>query len=759
MLNLFGSEKVPGVEHAQLYRSDSEPHKWFVATDRVGIARDDGGDALVSFILYARDLDRLGPEDAEIERGWLGLTTQVAITPEEEQKILTHLRAKLAAERANGSAFLRVNGIPVSAVPPEPEISYPPEFIGGTATFSLLGPDLVPHSYGAGNPSMIGTNLASFAADLPQDGAELLRQTLQKGNIPAIVEYKNLTFLARIPAVEITITGDRHEFFNEVVTHYFSSHSQTTTVDYWGWFHYTYTQYWSTSITTLDQFRSQFQSVTIEIDDRDFRSDPEATELRKSLEEMALGIFKDTVMPAMFDPMAAIPPEQRKNFDSVHQQLHGKIEINIKRSAVVEKHINPNSVLRSVLKPQEIERATSYLDLGRPMFSELAVGVHANVDFENDPVYGLKVFIDYDQHDDVRNVRVKKAKEFLIQDADTIQRFRVIMAKGADGAPKDVYRLWSKLIYRETGDEIRVPPGEGTAIESRDREQVISYRRLGFRKVTISLGSMPESVRSVEVRMNQPGAAAPSSQQTFELTRDRPTAVFFTHTGREDPEPYEYRFVYVLADRQRMDLPKQTSQSETLSVGDPFELTTTTRFVAQGDFTVIDKLVVDATYTDQPNDLRVTHHAELTANGEGSDWVVGLRNPDVHQFEYLVVVLYKGGARQEQGAKKATLGETTFVGLGAVDSLEVTLVPNFDAATYRMALVDMLYDDGTGTRKQQSYRLEPDGPDAVFRVLLRDATKRTYRRRIRLVGVQPGANQDSGWHDGEDTFLLVQWPL
>ena len=760
MLNLFGSEKVPGVEHVQLYRSDTEPQLWYMVTDRVGIARDDSGDSLISFILYARDLDRLGPNDAEIERGWLGLTTQVAVTPEEEQKILEHLRARLQAERAaGGSAFLRVNGIPISAVPAEPELSYPAEFTDGKASFTLLGPDLAPHTNGDGNPSLLGTNLASFSADLAQDGAELLRQSLQKGNIPAIVEYKNLTFLARIPAVEITITGDRHELFREIVTHYYSSHSQTTTVDYWGWFQYTYTQYWSTSITTLDQFRSQFQSVTIDIDDRDFRDDPEASELRKKLEEMALDLFKDTVMPAMFGPMAAIPPEQRKNFDSVQQQLQGTVRINFKRSAVVEKRFSPNSTLRSVLKPAEIERATSYLDLGQPMFTELAVGVHANVNFDDDPVFGLKVFLDYDQHDDVRNVRVKKAKELLIQDAETVQRFRVVMAKGADGAPKDAYRLWSKLIYRETGDEIRVPPGDGTSIESRDREQVISYRRLGFRKVTVSLGSIPESVRSVEVRMDQPGSSAPSAQQSFELTRTKPTAVFFTHTGREDPEPYRYRFTYVLSDNQRMDLPERTSQSETLTVGDPFELTTTTRFVAQGDFTVVDKLVVDAVYQDLLNDLRAAHHAELTANGQGSDWVVGLRNPDLREFEYRVVVLYKGGAKQEQAARKATLGETTFVGLGAVDTLVVTIVPNFDSTVYRMALVDMRYDDGAGTRKQQSYRLKPDDDDAEFRVLLRDASERGYSYRVRLVSLQPSDSKDSGWRDGDDTFLLVQWPL
>lgn len=759
MLNLFGSEKVPGVEHLQLYRSDSEPHKWYMVTDRVGIARDDAGQPLISFILYARDLDRLGPTEAEVERGWLGLTTQVAVTPEEEQKILAHLRAKLQAERANGSAFLRLAGLPISALQAEPEISYAPEFISGTAMFTLLDSELVPHVVGSGHPSLLATNVASFAASLSQDGAELLRQSLQTGGIPALVEYKDLTFLARIPAIEITITGDRHEFFNEIVTHYYSSHSRTQTVDYAGWFRYHYTQYWSSSITTLQQFRNQFQSVQIEINDQEFRDDPEAAALTKQLETLALEMFKDTVMPSMFEAMAAMPEEQRKSVDSVSQELRGTIRISLKRSAVIQKPYSPNSVLRSVLKPDELARATTFLDLGQPMFSELAVGVHANVNFKDDPIFGLKVFIDYDQKDDLRNVRVRKAKEFLIQDADTVQRFRVPMARGADGAPKDTYRVWSKLVYRETGEEVRVPPGDGTAIESRDREQVISYRRLGFRRVAIALGLIPDSIRSVEVWMEQPGAQAPSAEQTFHLTRDKPSAVFFTHTGKEQPEPYRYKLTYVLAGDQRMDLKTETSQSELLSVGDPFELTLSTPFIVAGDFSVIEKLIVDATYQDSANDLRLTHHAELGRNGETSDWVVGLRDPDRLAFDYTVQVLFKGGAKQTQTSRSGTLGQTVFVG-GGVDALEVMLVPNFDSAVYRLALVEMLYDDGDTTRRQQQFRLSPDqSEDVMFRVLLQDATKRKYRYRIRLLGVSPGVTADSGWRDGEDTFLLVEWPL
>jgi hypothetical protein len=554
--------------------------------------------------------------------------------------------------------------------------------------------------------------------------------------------------------VTIRIHGDRREFLREIVTHYTETHTTTTEVDLFGWYSYTYQEYFTKTITTMEQFRSSFQAISIDIDDRDFRNEPEAQDLTKKLEEMALALFKDTVMPSMFAAMAAIPPEQRKNFDSVVQTLEGTVDITLRRSDVVEKQIHPNGQLGGLLTPAEVKRVTRVLDLGQPTFQELAVNVQANVDFEHDPVFGLKVFCEYDQQDDKRNVRVRKAHEFLIRDADHVDRFRVLMAKGADGAPKDTYRYWSKIIYRESGEEVRVPASG--SIETTERELVISYRRLGFVKVTISLGSMPDSVRSVLVRMRCPGVTAPSGDRTFELTRQSPAAVFFTYTGHTDQaSEYGYSLVYVLTDGQRVDVPEQFSRSETLVVRDPFELGSGTTFVAQGDFAVIDRIVVDATYVDAINDLRVTHHAELSANGQSSLWSFGLRDPGKLDFEYTVAVLFRDGSRGMQGPLPGRLSTTTFVGSGAVASLEVKLVPNWDQAKYRMALVELEYIDAANSiERREAFQLRVDD-EASFKVQLQDRTLRRYRYRIRLLGVPPEPNLDQGWQEGTDTFLLV----
>jgi len=52
-----------------------------------------------------------------------------------------------------------------------------------------------------------------------------------------------------------------------------------------------------------------------------------------------------------------------------------------------------------------------YVDLSQTFFQELDVTVHPNVNFVADPVFALKVSLDYDQQDDIRNEHIKRAKD------------------------------------------------------------------------------------------------------------------------------------------------------------------------------------------------------------------------------------------------------------------------------------------------------------------------------------------------------------
>ena len=65
MLSLYDVDKAPGVDHVQLYRDDERPHVYYMVTSRPAIARDDEDNPLFTFILYARDVDRIAPDDLE----------------------------------------------------------------------------------------------------------------------------------------------------------------------------------------------------------------------------------------------------------------------------------------------------------------------------------------------------------------------------------------------------------------------------------------------------------------------------------------------------------------------------------------------------------------------------------------------------------------------------------------------------------------------------------------------------------------------
>jgi hypothetical protein len=216
---------------------------------------------------------------------------------------------------------------------------------------------------------------------------------------------------------------------------------------------------------------------------------------------------------------------------------------------------------------------------------------------------------------------------------------------------------------------------------------------------------------------------------------------------------------YLMTDGDRMDLPEVDGRGETLVISNPFEQATQTRFIAQANFNVVQKVIVDARYEDRENDVVETHHAELTANGESSAWSVPLRDPAKLEFSYSLIVLFKNGSRQEQPAVTRVLGETVPVGITAVDALQVTLIPALDFTRFSTAVAELEYTDGNGVTERQNFIFRKDGPqDALWTVLLRERAKRSFRHRMRFVGTNGNGSQQTDWTETTDTILVVAPP-
>jgi hypothetical protein len=773
MISYFGSITVPGLEHITVFRDDEDSNQFYALPSTPRLARDDKGNLLLDLMIYARDVDKLKPEDLEAQRGWLAASVELQLTAEEHDKIIAYLRTL----QDQSAFFFRVFGI--TAAPPEPKVALPPLFVDGSVTLIVPNPGGTTTALATSKPSLISTNVSTVSGDLSQDSSELIRQAVVKGGLPLTANYQ-LTFLARIPSIKVTIHGERTAFLTESINKYKAVNTIYHEFSYgWWWDYYWWTLRWSeeytTTNTSISSFQKEVQSVTLMIDDSEFRDDPESQKAKQEFESMAIKLFSDTVVPNIMKDVSGQLAETKKKLEAaggdtkdpnkevlglseLSATIEGKVDITMEKRSVIRVTKNPNGTLARDLTEDQIKKSIVYLDLSDPFFKELPLRVRANVNFAQDPVYGLKVFVAYDETDDRLSHPVKGSKTMLFTSAEQVQSFRQILARDADGRVKDTYSYWSEIIYKDTGQTIRVP--SSGSLQSRDTELVISYRSLGFIKVNLTMEPMPLDVQAVEVAIRYPRSNLPTASQKVTLSQAHPTATFFTYTGHDgEPDPYKYGLTYVLTDGERMSVPEVDERTDTLTISSPFKDTVTTTFVAQADFSQVSTVIIDATYADSANNLMVTHHAELKANGASNAWTIGLRDPHKLDFNYTTTLVFANGSSPPAKTLPGTVGGTVLVGSGAVDALEVTVVSNLDWGAYKSAVVQFEYrDDANSFKKTQTVSLSSTTQDGKFTVPLRDPTKTGYRYRVVLLSADASKNHDFSWQNGSDTLLVIAPP-
>src|SRR5438046_7802510 len=106
MLSLYDQIIVPGVEHVVLYRDDERPHRFYMVCDQASIVREADTSPMFTFILYARNVDTLAETDREVERGYVAMSTQVAVSAADQEKIRAYLRGRLGDAIGRGLRFL-----------------------------------------------------------------------------------------------------------------------------------------------------------------------------------------------------------------------------------------------------------------------------------------------------------------------------------------------------------------------------------------------------------------------------------------------------------------------------------------------------------------------------------------------------------------------------------------------------------------------------------------------------------------------------
>ncbi len=782
MLNVFPSFVVPGVENVTIYHDDTNPNQFYVVPDMPAVKTGPDGKPLLRLLVIGRDfyLFKDKTQDltgTETELGLLTMTTSLEIS----QADLDKIRAYLASLRNYYRPAFRGGRVTFEIVPAHPDpsqiqLGFPEWTTPAKVTFSIAGQGagdtFIKVATGSDAPSLLTDCMATYQATLGQEGVELLRQALTKGYSAASVWYQ-VSFVARLPAINISITGDASNVYSDIKK-YIQVHENYSGDKSGSW---SYPQ-----VSDLNQLKQISASLHIEYDDSDFTQAAGAdTDIEKQIENFifttATNYIQNVFFAAPFspgvptaelgtDPLAHNPWKDPNAAPAATNQLWLKnftqdMEGNFGFSATYNKNIvvtkNPSAMLEGVISKDDYQNSIISADLSVPYFQILDVAIAVTADFVNDPIAAIIVHCEYNQTDDITGDVRQHTDEFEFRTGQEQYRFQAFMAKAKDGTPKDQYSYSTRLVYKFSADPVTNP-----AVTTNARELFLGYNNLSCVRVSAVLGSVPvDTVSRVQVHFEypDPNLTVQSKSKDIFLSPDHPSDSWFTFTGNNPSPEYTYQCTYFLSNGETIQSNVQKSTSGTCPISAPFQDTLNVTFVPQGQFPPTQQIVISARYIDG-DDYRETAVHSFTSLHDTWNWQVRLRDKSKRAFQYKVDTTFADGSSDTGDWKDGAEG-TILAGQLAQKILEVDVVPALIdfSKTWKLVIVKLKYtDDANGVDEQQTFQISSQNSSGQFpwRFPVKDQKNRTYTYEVDAYGLDPSQTKVVGPTSTDNSALVIQ---
>ncbi|MFE6040212.1 hypothetical protein [Streptomyces sp. NPDC056452] len=776
MLNLLNKFVVPDVSHVDIYQDDEDALQFWMVPQRVRPSMRPDGDPELSILAFARDLSLMAGIDTalpvgETEGGLLTMTIECTVDQEDQKKIVDYLRAQVLSGALKLVRPVAVDGKVTTEwrqpVGGEPKVAYP-TWIDGEVQFCLpsaLGPTFIKPGDNKTKPSLTGSNVSSFTIAMGQEGIRLFRETISTGKLPAHVAY-SLQFVARVPSITVTVTGDANNVFKEIKEHtpivesvngtpvrtfpQVSSLKQLKEIS--GSLHVEYTKF--DFAAGDDKFREQLESFVLEVTQTYLKSIFCQPVINGQLDKEKLGTdpmqnFKPPGPPA--PPVAGGNQLWLKEFEQGDERDFG---MTFNGSIARPFATYPNSALVAMVTQAQLEKAFVTADLNTPIFHTLQVPVRVTADFANDPIAGIQVTLDYNQTDDKTGAVKAFSQTYDFVKGDEKFYFRTTLAKDAQGAPKDTFNYSSRLHYKASQESTAIPPQP-----TREKSLIIGYDRLGCVDVKVVAGTVPwAAVQSIQVDLSLPGVSLPSAKETLVLTEAAPEGAWFSYTGGQATHEYEYTCEFLLKNGSRLKAGPERTSSARLLVDAPFEDRMSATFVPQGLFPPLQSIVLSAKYADEAS----AHHTEATHvfanNTEPWRWEVDLPDGKKREFQYKADITYVDGTTTP-GQWQVGQEGTVLVGEVKSSLMDVSVTAAaLDMAKWKLVVVKLRYEDpATHEVQDEVVQLTAAnaGQNASWKVALKDPKADTYTYEVEGYGVD-GTRKTVPVTSSRDELLVVE---
>ncbi len=721
MLKLYDKRTLEGVE---IFADDQKPYLFYPFAEQPTFRVDDKGSPIFKFIKYRSIKSEAGKQVG----GICNFDTEFVVDPKKLKKIKKTLQTEVNKiyERRGQQ-------------PKKVQFATPP-YIKGSAELLVSDENnvLVEKVSGAGVPSLVGRNIATFSISLSDIGAAVFEKALQgKGGFVQVV-YK-LWFSARVGDVRAHARFHASKYYEFL---------QTIDVEE-RWFR---EDDWNEKIEE-DLRQREIKTVTVI---PGAQSDPKIVDsirasIHRSLDQ---AIARNLLGDVAVEKRDADQLYKKEDLENIRRDVTVKkqtnISINIREQQVIEHNLNPQGTLPNITtmklkNGQKVKWKDHAMDVDadHPFFQELDVSIQVNADFENLPLHSVEVLCKYKQG------TVKAEEEFLFNTADTVEHFVTFTHKNI----RD-YTYSYQVNYVGESKTLDVKPKKVSG-----DKLVINVDDLGIWKLDIAVGDINfDQVTQAQLTCRYEDSGVDPVERVFNITAESPEHELRELIFKPRNKPFQYKVKYFMENGKEFERDWEDHEADQLYVNDPFSEIKTIKMRAIGNLEdKIDKIFLDVTYTDAANGYSQAESFVLDDDTPFNDWAIPVIDAATGKVEYQGSISFQDGTTKDI---PLTVAATDVISVGDAvrDHLEILILPDvLDWSTLRMVIVQIDYNDGDSDEKKTIVFRDGDS-EVQLNEPLGDGATPTYKITQTHV-LQDGTKHVVGPVESSDAMQILETPV
>lgn len=724
MLSIERSEQIEGV---QVFGDDRNPRQYYLLPNYVTWQIRPDGKPNFSFIRYRRPIERA---NGVLGGGFAFFQVELAVTAAAQAKIRAVLEERLRQRGLGQGPALRLDR---------------PTFTSGKVDVICLdsGGGLVQKIRTPSAPSLYGTNAVAVAVEFTPEGTDVFEGSMKGGGASSVIVNYQLMFTGRMPPGHIRGSWDASSFMRFRQEAHFDTR-------------------WLAEDDYEEKVRDFLvKSETQKIEWINRPAPPpgiDAASFEKTLQSIEDNVRTQLAEGIKRNVLDAIPPESRdlsklrdQGFDNIVRTVNvsriASVVVEYKDNRVIEQPANPPGLVdaiggmkigNTVLKWEDFAKT---IDADNPFFRTFGLNVQVNADFEDLPIFGVDVVMEYKGPQGQ-----KHSKSWTFQKPDHIERFEAFL----DGGEGEV--TYSYVVnYKGQSDVYRSP-------QLRTKSNLsINVGDLGIWRMDVSVGDVNfAQVASAQVEIvyddGQGLRVVKQCTLTDQAREHKIREVIF----RPRSKPCKFRVKYLMKDGSEIEVAEKECEGEQLYINDPFQARTVS-VRTRGDFErMIDTLFVDLVYDEPASRLRQTKSLAFSRQGNRfSDWTFPVIDERAGTLSYTGNILYQNGEAQPI-ADPDVKGNTLLLG---PEVLEVQLVPDLiDWTRVKLVTVTLSYEDTANQiAHNDTFTFRKDAAPVTWTVGIKDKSRRGYKVSAKYF-LDGGARKEVGPTDSTDEVLVLEQP-